>query len=756
MTEFAQVGRSILKPDAYSKVQGKALYTDDLQFIDQLYVKILRSPIAHARITKIDTTNAQSLPGVKAVLCYQNCPEIKYNSYWREPVDDERLPPDQVVFGDTVRHVGDRVAAVAATSLEIAEAALNLIEVEYEELATIFNPIEALESGAPRIHPEGNLIKEVDWSYGDLSKGLSEADVVMEDDFETQIVQHASMETHTYAATYDQVTKQLCVWSSTQGVHNIRVLLGKLLNMSLNKIRVIQPTVGGGFGGKNDLFEEIVVALLAQETGRPVKLVFTREEEFIATRTRHANKFHLKIGVKSDGRITVRELTAYVNAGAYATASAKVTLTTGHRWLMLYNTENARYKGYCAYTNLPVAGAFRGFGTPQQSFANEVLLDRIADKIGIDPLELRIKNLVKTGDYDPTSKITIESCGLEDCLRQGAEAIEWYEKRGKRIRQGSKVRGVGCGVGTHNSGVKPFVNELGAAFVKLNEDGSLNVIVGAIDIGQGSDTVMSQIAAEIFGIDSSLVKVFSGDSDICPYDMGTHSSRQTYVTGNAVKLAAEEAREQFLMALAEAKGLAQNNLYLTEGQVWDKVQAKAVMTISEAAMLVMHNPKNYQIMGRGSFAPVTNAPPFLAHFAEVEVDTETGEVKVLQFIAVHDIGLPINPLLVSGQIEGGVVQGIGCSMSEEMVFDQETGQILNPNFIDYKLPSAMDIPQRVHALVAKTHEPTGPFGAKGLGEPVLVGVAPAIVNAIRDAVGVEINTLPITSEKVLKAIKGQY
>ena len=645
------------------------------------------------------------------------------------------------------------MAAIAATSLEIAEEAANLIDVEYEELAIVCDPIKALEAGAPQIHPEGNLIKEVEWAYGDLVKGFNEADFIMEDDFETQLVQHAPLETHTYSATYDQASSKLCVWSSTQGVHNIRVLLGKLLNMPLSNVRVIQPTVGGGFGGKNDLFEEIVVALLAKATARPVKLVFTREEEFIATRTRHANKFHLKIGVKNDGTITARELTAYINAGAYATASPKVTLTTGHRWLMLYNTENVRYKGYCAYTNIPVGGAFRGFGTPQQSFANEVLLDRIADEIGVDPLEIRLKNLVKTGDYDRTSQITIQSCGLEDCLRQGSEAIGWSEKRGKRIRRGSKVRGVGCGVGTHNSGVKHFVNELGAAFVKLNEDCSLNVIVGAIDIGQGSDTVMGQIAAEIFSIDSSMVKVFSGDSDICPYDMGTHSSRQTYVSGNAVKLAAEEAREQFLMALAEAKGLEQSNLYLADGQVWDKVQAKAVMTVGDAAMLVMHNPKNYQIMGRGSFAPVTNAPPFLAHFAEVEVDTETGQVEVLQIVAAHDLGLPINPLIVSGQIEGGVVQGIGCTMSEELVIDQSTGQVLNPNFIDYKIPSALDIPKQIQTLVALTNEPTGPFGAKGLGEPVLVGVAPAIANAIRDAIGVEINTLPITSEKVLKVIR---
>ncbi|MDP7387216.1 MAG: molybdopterin-dependent oxidoreductase, partial [Nitrospinota bacterium] len=356
---------------------------------------------------------------------------------------------------------------------QAAEDALHLIKVDYDHLPVIGDPEKALEPDAHPIHGDTNLLKHVEWSVGDAEEGFRECDLVLEDSFETHVVQHMPMETHTYAAEHDRHSGRLTVWTSTQGVHNIRILLAKILDMPLTRIRVIKPFTGGSFGGKNDLFDEIVVALMAMETGRPVRLTLTRWEEFVGTRTRHANRFHLKLGFKSDGALHARALRAYLNAGGYSASSPKVTMTTGHRWMMLYRTPHVRYEGFAAYTNFPVAGAFRGFGTPQQTFAMEILMDRAAEALEMDALELRLKNHVRVGDFDEMSKITIESSGMEECIRKGAEAVGWSEVRGKRLRDGSKVRGVGMGIGTHNTGVKPFVNEITGAVLKVNEDGTV-------------------------------------------------------------------------------------------------------------------------------------------------------------------------------------------------------------------------------------------------------------------------------------------
>lgn len=748
------VGKPLVKKDAAAKVTGRAIYADDIFLKGMLHVKVLRSPHAHAVIKNIDTSEAEKLPGVKYVMTHKNAPDFLYNSYWREPVDSTRLPDDEQVFSQKMRYYGDRVAAVVAISEEVASDALKLIKVDYEVLPAINTPLDALKPSAVKIHDSGNLIKEVRWDVGDVDKGFAEADYIFEENFQTSVQQHVPLEPRCYIADYDPTSEKLTVWSSTQGVHNIRVLLGKLLKMPLSKIEVLQPFVGGGFGGKNDLFEEILVSLLSMRVGKPVKINFTREEEFVASRVRHAHTMNLKMGVKKDGTLIARHLTAFLNSGGYAAASSKVALTTGHRWIMLYRTPNIRYEGSAAYTNYPVAAAMRGFGTPQQTFATEILIDRIARKLNLDVLEFHKKNLVRVGDYDPISNITIESCGLEECIDVGAKEIGWYEKRGKKIRSGSKVRGVGMAVGTHNTGVKPFVNEISAAFVKLNEDGSLNVMAGSCDIGQGSDTMIAQIAAETLGIPYEKVEVLSGNTDVCPYDIGTHSSRQTYMAGNAVHLAALEAKKLLLENTAINLGTSPDDLEIREGVISSKSEPQKSITVGEAAMTILHQDKNVQIMGRGSFASTTNAPPFMAHFAEVEVDTETGEVNVLKLVAVSDCGTAINPLIVKGQAEGGLIQGLGFALMEGLLFDSKTGVPLNANMTDYFIPTAMDVPDEVKTFVANVVEPTGPYGAKGIGEPAMVATAPAILNAITDATGVELNNIPITAEKMLSSLRG--
>ena len=752
-SDLRYIGKPVKKKDAFVKVTGQARYTADLPMHRALTMRILRSPVPHARIRGIDVSKALAVPGVKAVLTHENTPDVLFNSYWREPVDDDRLLPDERAFSPVVRHVGDRVAAVAATTPGAAEDALHLIKVDYEHLPVIGDPEKALEPDAPPIHGDTNLLKHVEWSVGDAEEGFRECDLVLEDSFETHVVQHMPMETHTYAAEHDRHSGRLTVWTSTQGVHNIRILLGKILDMPLTRIRVIKPFTGGSFGGKNDLFDEIVVALMAMETGRPVRLTLTRWEEFVGTRTRHANRFYLKLGFKSDGTLHARTLRAYLNAGGYSAASPKVTMTTGHRWMMLYRTPHVRYEGFAAYTNFPVAGAFRGFGTPQQTFAMEILMDRAAEALEMDALELRLKNHVRVGDFDEMSKITIESSGMEECIRKGAEAVGWSEIRGKRFRDGSKVRGVGMAVGTHNTGVKPFVNEITGAVLKVNEDGTVNIAVGACDLGQGSDTILAQVAGEVLGIDPERIDVFNGDTDFCPYDNGTHSSRQAYMAGNAVKMAAEEARDQLMAAVADALEADAADLVCADGKVYVRSAPKRALPFEEAAMYAIHCDKNVMVMGRGTFAPVTNCPPFLAQFAHVEVDTETGEVKVLKLVCAHDIGRAINPQICEGQIEGGAGQGIGYALIEDLVVDPATCLPQNANIVDYRIACSEDMPDETIPIIVESNEPTGPWGAKGLAEPALVGIAPAIANAITDATGVAVKSLPINAERLLDRLK---
>lgn len=746
------VGQSIPRLDATAKATGTAKYTADLKLPGMLYGKVLRSSVPHARIMNINISKAERLTGVKAVLCYKNVPRVAYNSSYKEPADEKRIPADENIFGEKVRYVGDRIAAVAATSLDIAEEALELIRVEYEELPFVFDPVEALRPDAPRIHGgENNLVKEVEWHVGNLEEGFAKADYIFENSYRTQIQQHVPLEPHCHIAEFD-INGKLHITSTTQGTFNVRALLGKVLSMPLHKIRVTRPHIGGGFGGKIEPFDEIIGALLAMKTRRPVRLLNTREEEFSSTRVRHCHVIDLKYGVKKDGIFVAREMKAILNTGAYATCGPKVMNTTGSRWFMLYRTPHIRYVGKCVYCNTPVAAAMRGFGTPQQTFATESMIDEIAEKLCIDPVEIRLKNHSRLGDFDPISKITLGSVGIGDCLTKGAKAMEWTEKRMAKKAGGRYRKGVGVALGTHNTGAKPFIDEISSAFIKVNEDGSFNLLTGAVDLGQGIDTVLTQIAAEVLGVSVEDISVVDpGDTDSTPYDYGTHSSRQTYLAGTAVKMAAEEAKSQLIDEAARRLEARPEDLEMKNREIYVKGSPDRSISLADVAVGLIHGKVTHQVMGRGSFSPITNAPPFEIHFAEVEVDTETGAVKVVKFVAAHDLGKAINPLICEGQVQGGVHMGIGYTLWEELQIDPKTGQYLNLNLTDYRVASALDMPP-IEIILVESHEPTGPYGAKGLGEPAMVPTAPAIANAIYNAIGIRFHQLPITRQKVWEAI----
>ena len=742
------VGQSVPRIDAKEKVTGRAKFCDDLDFADILYARILRSPYAHAKILKIDTSEAEKLEGVRGVLTPEDVPKIPYNSSWRGAFHFGVLPEDEYVLDETVRFIGDKVAAVAAEDPFTAEKALELIRVEYKELPAVFDSQEAMKPEAPKIHAKGNIARHALLNVGDVEKGLREADYIFEGSYETQRVQHCTLETHGSIASLDPFSGRLTVWSSTQVPFNIRFVLSAVLAMPMSKIRVIKPYVGGGFGGKDELFDEPIVALLSKKTGRPVKIQYSREEDIISSRTRHPSIIELKTGVKKDGTLTARLLKAITNTGAYAAAGPQVTYCVGFRWLALYRCPNMKFEGYCVYTNEPISGAYRGYGNPQSNFATETQMDEIAEKLGIDPVELRLKNVVRQGDIHPGTGWVLDSCALDECIRRGAERLGW---RSKRALQRGKNRGVGMGVNVHNTNSKPFIHEHSSAVVKVNEDGTIMLLTGTAEIGTGSTTVLAQIVAETIGARFEDVTVVSGDTDATPYDLGAYASRTTHLGGNAAMMAAAKAREEFLKQASQMLRAPVEDLAVKNSQIYTKGDPSKKVTFYEVAHEIHYGDNPRDVTCSASYVPPTNAPPFAAQFAEVEVDTETGKVKVLRIVSAHDCGRAIHPELAKGQVEGAILQGIGYALTEAMIVKE--GKTLNANLKDFKLPTACDMPEDVEVLLVEPYEPTGPYGAKGIAESALVSIAPAIANAIYDAIGVRIRELPITPDKILEALR---
>lgn len=770
--ETAVVGKPETKVDAVKLAKGNPAFVDDIEMRGMLHARLLTSPHAHARILDIDDSEALALPGVHAVIHYKNIKRVKYasggQSYPNPP------PHDQVSFDNKVRYVGDRVAAVAAETLEIAAEALKLIQVTYEVLPAVFDENEAMRPGAPVIHDEDdtadihdaarNLVHHIEAEVGDVEQGFVEADHVFEHTYYVHQVQQVPIEPHIAISWWDS-DERLVVRTSTQVPFHARRMIAPLLGLPVSRIRVIKPRIGGGFGVKQEVLIEDIVGHLTIATGRPVRLEFNRSEEFRSSRTRHPQTITWKTGVMADGTLHSMKMRVIGNTGAYGTHGLTVQTVTGLRGLSSYNCQNRMFDCYVVYTNLPVPGAYRGYGGPQALFALECHIDEIAHALGIDPIDFRRKNWVQAGDPLPIAPLLgegeketvvtvplIESCGLSECFDQGLRAIEWERKfePGWHMVPGKPNlrRGMGAAMCMHGTAIPGL--DMGGASIKINDDGSFNVLVGATDLGTGSDTVLAQIAAEVLGVPLQDIIMYSSDTDMTPFDTGAYASSTTYISGTAVKKAAEQVADQIreraalMLELDSPRGVRLENRHAIAPD------GRSV-SLEAAALHSLHQDQQHQIMATASFVSMDSPPPFAGQFAEVEVDIETGQVTITKLVMAVDAGVPINPITASGQVEGGLTQALGYGHCEEMVYD-DAGNLLNPALGPYKIYRADEMPW-MKAILVQTNEPSGPFGAKAIAEIPKDGVAPAIANAVFDATGVRLRRIPFTPERVYDALR---
>jgi putative selenate reductase molybdopterin-binding subunit len=766
------VGKPKEKVDAVKLAKGRPVFTDDLTLPGMLYGALLASPHAHARIRRIDASAARKLPGVHAVLTYQDVPRVPYasggQSYPNPP------PYDQFSLDDKMRHVGDRVAIVAAETPEIAQEALKLIEVEYEVLPVVLDPEEAMRPGAPVIHDEPdavdihdakhNIVHHIQVDYGDLTAGFAEADRIFEGEYRVHQVQHAQIEPHVCITYWDE-DDRLTVRTSTQVPFHVRRMLAPLIGLPARRIRVIKPRVGGGFGGKQEMLLEDLCAHLTIATGRPVRMEYTREQEFTSARTRHPQILRYKTGVRQDGTLTAMQLRMIGDTGAYGTHGLTVQYVAGFRGLTTYKADALRFDCHVVYTNKPVAGAYRGYGAPQAEFALESHMEEIAVALEMDPVEFKRLNWVKEGDELVLARAMgegregfeqwVTSSGLEECVRQGGAAIGWGRRSlGDAYRLDPTRphirRGLGMAVAMHGSGIAGL--DMGAASLKLNDDGSFNLLVGATDLGTGSDTVLAQIAAETLGVPLENILVYASDTDLTPFDTGAYASSTTYISGGAVLKAAEDVRAQIIAHAAKhlLPGAKPDRMWLEDERVW--THDGHSVTLEQVALNAIHQAGQHQIMAAASHMSYASPPPFAAQYAEVEVDVETGQVEVKALVTAVDCGVAINPVTAAGQVEGGMAQALGYAVCEEMVYDEQ-GCLLTTNLTDYRVYRADEMPE-MGVILVQTYEPSGPYGAKAIAEIPKDGVAPAVASAIYDATGVRLRELPFTPERVWRALHG--
>lgn len=764
-----EVNKSIPKIDGIGLSYGRPAYTDDLAPFNSLVVKVLRSPYAFARIKSIDTQEALKLPGVECVLTYKNVPRniiTRAGQGYPEP-----SPHDKYILDEYVRYVGDEVAAVAAINEKTAKDALKLIEVEYEKFEPVLD-FEKAEGNSSIIHPEKeahemfpigynpsrNIAAEYHMHFGNVDETLKECECVVSERYYTQAQNHTAAETHSSFA-YMDVQDRLNIVSSTQTPFHLRRIVGEAIGLPVSRIRVIKPRIGGGYGGKQSLHGEFLVSLAAIRTGKPAKLIYTREEVFEATCSRHPMRIDMTIGADMDGNIKAMDMEILSDTGAYGEHALTVFMVAGSKTLPLYNKAQAvRFGGKVLYTNHVSSGAFRGYGAVQGNFALESTIDKLAEMLGKDPVQLRVQNMIGEGETSPVFKImgegtegvdmVVDCCKLDYCVKRGMEICSFKDKFPRKQISVSKVRGIGCAIAMQGSGIPAI--DMGSAVLKLNDGGFFNLLVGATDIGTGSDTILAQIAAEGLGVPTEKVAVYSSDTDTTPFDTGAYASSTTYVSGNAVKKAALKMK-----ALIEASAAEKFEVPCREVE-FDGVSIKTkdgknTILLSQFSNELFYNNKQKQLMVCESFCGEIGPPPFMAGFAEVEVDIETGKVDLIDYTAVVDCGLTINPNLARIQMEGGLVQGIGMALFENVKYS-DAGKLLTNNFMQYKVPTIKDI-NKMTVEFADSFEPTGPYGAKSVGEIGIDTPPAAIANAIYNAVGVRITKLPVTSEDILMNLK---
>ncbi len=756
---YKVIGNSVNRLDAVAKVTGKAKYTDDFFERDMLVGKVLSSPYAHAIIKNIDVSKAKALSGVEAVITYKDLPNIQFatagHPYSLDPSHQDVA--DRLILTNKARFVGDSIAAVVAKDTLTAEKALKLIEVEYEILQHVLDPEEAIKPGAPIIHEEkpNNIISSFGPEYGDIESDIKNAAHVIEGVYETSIVQHCHLENQS-AYAYLDADNRIVIVTSTQIPHIVRRIVGQSLGISWGRIRVIKPFIGGGFGNKQDvIIEPLTAAMTLAVNGRPVRYTLTREECFIGTRTRHAMKFYFKTAISKENKLLGVHIKAFSNNGAYASHGHSIIMSASSKFRPLYNFKSIKVEPTTVYTNLPTAGAMRGYGVPQIFFALESHLDDIARKLKLDPIEFRKDNLISIGHVDPLSKVTVRSFGIPECIEKGKEMIKWDEKKKQCENQhGDKRRGLGMACFSYFSGTYPVGLEIAGTRIVMNQDGSIQIQVGATEIGQGSDTAFAQMAAEVIGIPMEMIRVISSqDTDITPYDTGAYASRQTYITGAAVKKAALEVRNKVLVIASRKTGLTTDELDIIDAKIVEKRMGNFICSIEDIAMEAFYDRDHSEpITSDISMNVKTNAVAYGVTFAFVEVDMKTGQIEVLEIYNVHDSGVIINPKLAEGQVEGGISMSLGYALSEQLLFDKKTGKVLNNNLLDYKLQTILDTPNIGVAFV-DTYDPTGSFGQKSIGENPTISPAPAIRNAVLDATGVAFNKIPMNPQAVFEKFK---
>lgn len=761
------VNNRVSSIDGKGLLMGRPAYTDDLAEHNSLIVKVLRSPHAYARIKSIQDEEARNMQGVEIVLTYKDFSRVPYTRAGQGY--PEPSPHDKFVLDEYVRHVGDEVLAVAAVNEQVCEAALKSIKVEYELLEPILDFETALDNETiihpePEIHemfpigfePKRNIAAAYHMEVGDVESDLKKSEVTIKQSFYTQAQAHMMLEPHTVNARID-FQDRLCIYTSTQTPFHTRRIISQALDIPLSKIRVIKPRVGGGFGGKQQVHGEMLVTAVTMRTGKPSKMVYTRAEVFESSFTRHPMRLDITLGASKDGVLESIDCYILSDTGAYGEHALTVFMVAGAKVLPLYNkVKSVRFHGDVVYTNHTSAGAYRGYGAIQGNFAIESAIDMLCEKLGVDPIEFRDNNMIKQDETSPIFAImgegtegtamNMESCELEFCLHRGKELIKWDEIYPRKEVSDTKVKAVGMAIAMQGSGI-PYI-DMGSATIKLNDDGFYNLMVGATDIGQGSDTILAQIAAETLMCSMDNMIVYSSDSDLTPFDTGAYASSTTYVSGNAVYKTALKMKKMLIEEAALALDVAIDSIEY-DGKTF--VSGDKEITINSLANRLYYNEDQKQLTATDSYVGTKSPPPFMAGYVEIEVDKETGEVDIKNYVSVVDCGVTINPMLAKGQVEGGIVQGIGMAMYEEVLYTKK-GKLITNDLLNYHIPTRLEIENLVTEF-AESYEASGPYGAKSVGEIGIDTPPAALANAVYNAVGVRITTLPITPQKILKALK---
>ncbi len=766
-TADSLIGQRVPKLDAPEKAMGRAAYGHDIRLPGMLHGKILYSAHPHARVLRVDTSRAERVRGVKCVLTGADNPGTHFG-----------YGKDNTPFKEICRSLRDEVAGVVAVDLDAANEALSLIEVEYEPLPAVFSPADALADDAPLIHPErgSNLFQSYDYSHGDLYRGEAESDVIAAASYRLPYVNHACMETSVVVAQFDQ-RGHLTLWSTTQIPFLLQRDLSEALGIPGSQIRIIQTAIGGAFGRGLDIYPfEPIAALMARKAGRPVRLAFSRREEFTAGPARQPAQVHVRAGARRDGRLTFRDVSVLLDIGAYVSWGSVTPLVMMETTASLYRVPHVRFKADCVYTNNLITGAVRGYGNPQSTFFVETMMDRLAEALDMDPVEFRMVNANLPNSTTPQG-LKITSCGMRECLQAVAQSADsgpqvlanraagaWSWAADSSIPTAPHIKtGIGFAATLNvGGGARIYRSDGCGAIIKVDDFGHVTLITGSTEIGQGSETVLAQIVAETLGVKVADISVINSDTDIKPWDVGVHASRTTFIAGNAAYLASLDARDQIFEQAARLLGADPGQLVSRDGLVMVRGEEQRSIGLGKVVRRLHFQEGGKVVLGEGWYDPPTKmvdkhtykgnisaAYGFGAQMAEVEVDTQTGIVRVLRLACANDIGRAINPMAVEGQIEGGAQMGLGYALSEELIV--ENGAVLNPDFHHYRLFTAADMPE-IETILVETVDPGGPFGAKGVGEMGGTPTAAAIANAIYDAIGVRMTELPMTPERVLQAL----